>query len=207
LYAFADDKLFEYEESRLEDKYPDFKLLMQEYYDGILMFNISQQEVWDKAANDTDGLEKYFEANKAKYAWEVPHFKGILVFCRDKKTANKAEKIIAASPADSVPKFLARALNTDKDIAVKVTGGLFAKGETPSVDKYVFGTGDYTPPAEYPVVLKNGKTLTVPDDYREVKGTVISDYQNDLQEKWLEGLRKKYPATGDEKVLETVEIK
>ncbi|MDR0872018.1 MAG: peptidylprolyl isomerase [Prevotellaceae bacterium] len=206
-YAFADDKLFEYEESRLEEKYPDFKLLMQEYYDGILMFNISSKEIWERAAEDTEGLRNYFEANKAKYAWETPHFKGILVFCKDKKIAQKAEKIIAASPSDSVPKFLARALNTDKDIAVKVTSGLFAKGETPSVDKYVFGTGNYTPPADYPIVLKNGKTLTVPDDYREVKGTVISDYQNELQEKWIDGLRKKYPAEIDEKVLETVEIK
>jgi len=209
LYAFADEKLFEYEENHLEEKYPEFRLLMQEYYDGILMFNISSKEIWEKASEDTDGLEKYFEKNKTNYAWEEPHYKGMLVYCKDKKTETKAKKIIQTSPSDSVPVFLAKALNTDNNIAVKVTKGLFAKGENKAVDKIVFNTGDYSLTKEYPIVFaaQGGKVLTVPDDYRQVKGNVISDYQNYLQEKWIEKLRQKYPATVNEAVLETVEIK
>ena len=74
--AFVDSKLLAYEDSQLEKKYDDFRFLMQEYHDGILLFEVSNREVWDKASKDTEGLDKYFRAHKTDYTWEKPHYKG-----------------------------------------------------------------------------------------------------------------------------------
>jgi peptidyl-prolyl cis-trans isomerase SurA len=67
---FSDEKALEYEESQLETKYEDFRNLMQEYHDGILLFDLTDKMVWTKAVTDTMGLEKYHEANKSKYMWK-----------------------------------------------------------------------------------------------------------------------------------------
>jgi peptidyl-prolyl cis-trans isomerase SurA len=204
LDRFIDSKLYEYEDTQLESKYPEFKLLMQEYYDGMLMFEISSKEVWERAADDTLGLKQYFANNRQNYTWDTPRFKGTIVFCKDKKTEKKAKKIIDSAPADSIPFYLNKALNTSNNKLVKTEKGLFIKGENKAVDKYAFSTGSYTPSSEYPIafVAKGSKILSDgPEDYEDMKGIVVADYQNYLQEQWLETLRKKYKVVIYEDVL------
>jgi peptidyl-prolyl cis-trans isomerase SurA len=119
LKVFADTKLIQYEDSRLEEKYPEFKMLVQEYHDGMLMFEISTKEVWEKASEDIEGLKMFFENNKKNYTWETPRFKGMLVYCKDKKTAKAAKKIIKTSDKDSISVFLNRKFNDDKQTLIK----------------------------------------------------------------------------------------
>lgn len=208
LNLYIDNRLLEHEDTQLESKYPEFRMLVQEYYDGMLMFEVSSKEVWEKAAEDTQGLKAFFEANKQNYTWDTPRFKGTLVFCKDKKAEKKALKIMKTSPADSIPIYLNKALNTDKEKIVKIEKGLFMMGENQAIDKYVFGTGNYIPPTEYPIVISNGKIMEKgPDQYVDMKGIVISDYQNYLQDEWIKMLRKKYPVVIFQDVLQTVEVK
>ena len=58
---FSNDQVMDYEESRLPEKYPEFRYIYQEYHDGILLFDIMDQQVWSKAVSDTLGLEAFHE--------------------------------------------------------------------------------------------------------------------------------------------------
>lgn len=203
--AFVDSKLLAYEDSQLENKYDEFRFLMQEYHDGILLFEVSNQEVWDKASKDTEGLEKYFKAHKTDYTWDKPHYKGHVVFCKDKETLKAAKKIVSKSQNDSIDKYLRTRLN-DSIQYVKVEKGLYVQGDNKAVDKYAFKTkAAYTPDTDYPYVFVTGKMLKkIPENYSDVRGLVTADYQEFLEKEWIKALRKKYPVVINNEILNTV---
>lgn len=205
LDEFVDQELLNYEDSQLENKYEDFRLLMQEYHDGILLFEVSNREVWDKASRDTKGLTKYFNSHKADYKWEKPHFKGYVVLCKDKETLSEAKQIIKKSPKDSIEKFLRARLNEPIQRA-KIEKGLFVQGENKVVDDQIFKSNDkYIPTAEYPYFYVSGKLLkTKPEDFPDVRGLVTADYQEYLDKAWIKALREKYEVVVDQNVLKTV---
>ncbi len=198
-------ELISYENDRLEQNYPEFRMLMQEYYDGMQMFAVSNVMVWEKAASDEEGLKNYFDTHKSDYTWDVPRFKGMLVCCADKKTAAQAKKIVKTSPADSVLVDLLK-LNTDDKIYVHIEKGLFKKGDNKIVDKCVFKDGKYES-KEFPVFFqtKGSKILNDgPDEYTDIKGLVISDYQNSLEKEWIEELHNKYTVVVNQQVLDSM---
>lgn len=203
--AFVDSKLLAYEDSQLEKKYDDFRFLMQEYHDGILLFEVSNREVWDKASKDTEGLDKYFRAHKTDYTWEKPHYKGRIISCKDKATLKAAKAIVAKSNNDSIDKYLRTRLN-DSIQYVKVEKGLYVQGDNKAVDKYAFKTKDaYTPATDYPYVFVSGKMLKkIPENYTDVRGLVTADYQEFLEKEWIKALRAKYPVVINQEVLKTV---
>jgi len=205
LNAFADADLLAYEDSQLENKYDDFRFLMEEYHDGILLFEVSNREVWEKASKDTPGLEKYFNEHKADYTWEKPHFKGHVILCKDKETFLAAKAIVKKSDPDSIDKYLRSRLN-DSIQYVKVEKGLFVKGENKVVDDQIFKTKEkYVPSKDYPFFFVTGKLLkNKPQDYTDVRGLVTADYQEYLEREWIKALRAKYPVNVDQNVLKTV---
>ena len=151
LQDFVATQLIRYEDTQLERKYPDFGNLMREYHDGILFFELSKQEVWDKASNDTLGLTAYFQNNKSKYKYESPRFKGYIVKCSDKIVAKQLQKILAKANVDSIPSYVARRINIDKKL-VELEKGLWEKGENAVVDCVAFSKKKYKSDsnAEYP---------------------------------------------------------
>jgi peptidyl-prolyl cis-trans isomerase SurA len=203
--AFVDSKLLAYEDEQLEKKYDDFRFLMQEYHDGILLFEVSNKEVWEKASKDTEGLDKYFRSHKTDYTWEKPHYKGRVVFCKDKATFKAAKSIVNKSHNDSIDKYLRTHLN-DSIQYVKIVKGLYVQGENKAVDKFAFKTKDkYTPAVEYPFVFVAGKMLKkIPEDYTDVRGLVTADYQEFLEKEWIKALRTNYPVKVEQSVLKTV---
>jgi len=205
LDAFADSELLAYEDSQLENKYDDFRFLMQEYHDGILLFEVSNREVWEKASKDTPGLAKYFSAHKADYTWEKPHFKGHVILCKDKETLKSAKSIVKKSASDSIDKYLRTRLN-DSIQYVKVEKGIFVQGENKVVDEEIFKTKvKYVPTPDYPFYFVSGKLLkNKPEDYTDVRGLVTADYQEFLEREWIKALRAKYPVNVDQNVLKTV---
>lgn len=201
---FVNSRLVAYEQTQLDRKYPDFHNLMQEYHDGILLFEVMNNEVWEKATKDTEGLKRYFEANKAEYAWAKPHYKGHIIHAKDKATMKAAQKIVKRALQDSISTYLNKRLN-DSIQYVKVEKGLWVEGENPVIDFRIFKKGTYTPSKEYPYYFVAGKMLkTLPEEYSDVRGIVTANYQDYLEKEWIAGLRKKYPVTIDEKVLKTV---
>ncbi|MDD4971793.1 MAG: peptidylprolyl isomerase [Paludibacter sp.] len=205
LNAFADSELLAYEDSQLEKKYDDFRFLMQEYHDGILLFEVSNREVWEKASKDTKGLANYFNNHKADYTWEKPHFKGHVILCKDEETLKAAKSIVKKSDTDSIDKYLRTRLN-DSIQYVKVEKGLYVQGDNKVVDDQIFKTKEkYVPTKEYPFFFVTGKLLkNKPEDYTDVRGLVTADYQEFLEREWIKTLRAKYPVNVDQNVLKTV---
>lgn len=194
-----------YEDKNLEKKYPEFGHLMQEYRDGILLFEVSNREVWDKASQDTKGLEKYFKDSVSKYNWDKPRYKGFVISCASPAIASKAKKMIKKLALDSVSIVLKRTFNTDTTSLVKVEQGLFALGENANVDFLAFKKTKPELDTKYPVSFLSGKVLAKgPESYTDVRGLVISDYQNFLEEQWIKSLRSKYKVIVNKEVLNTV---
>lgn len=203
--AYTGEIAIAYEDKNLEKKYSEFGHLMQEYRDGILLFEVSNREVWDKASVDTKGLEKYFKDSVAKYKWDKPRYKGFVIQCANSSVAGKAKKMIKKLAVDSVTLVLKRTFNTDTTSMIKVEHGLFAEGENAQVDFLKFKKTKPELDQKYPVTFLSGKLLKKgPESYTDVRGLVISDYQNFLEESWIKTLRNKYKVIVYKEVLNTV---
>ena len=184
-----------YADAQLESKYPELRNLVQEYHDGILLFEVSLREVWDKAAKDTAGLENFFKANKKKYTWEKPHYKGYLIQAKDKSSLKAAKAIIRSANPDSIQSYIAQRINCDSVTYVKVQHGLWELGKNSAVDKYGFKAknAEFTPNEALPIVECVGKKLKAPEAWNDEKGKVTTDYQDFLEAEWIKRLREKYP--------------
>jgi peptidyl-prolyl cis-trans isomerase SurA len=204
--SFMKDKVIAYEDARLEKKYPEFGHLMQEYRDGILLFEVSSNEVWDKASADEAGLKAYFAAHKADYAWNKPRFKGFLVECSTKEIAEKAQKRIKELPTDSVASVLDREFNTGSTVDLITEYGVFEEGANTTVDWLAFNKTAANPiETNLPEAFLEGKMVkNGPEELSDVMGVVISDYQNQLEQEWLKKLKKKYKVSIDKAVLKSV---
>ncbi len=199
----------DYERRHLEDFYPEFRNLVNEYRDGILLFEISNRNVWEKASKDKEGLEQYFQANRAKYDnWTSPKYKGFVIFASNDSIMNEAQKFLEGKvlDIDSVAPTMRQQFGR-KDIRVERV--IAAKGENNIVDYIAFG-------GEKPANEKNkwqcyfgymGKQLTSPEEATDVRGQVTSDYQAKLEKEWIENLKAKYPVKINNKVLDKVSSK
>jgi len=174
-----------------------FNHLMQEYRDGILLFAVKNNDVWEKAQNDTEGLEKFFAADPAKYAWDEPHWKGYIVLTKDAKAQKKMQKAIKNMSCEDAAAYLkANYVNANDSLSlIKIEKGLFTKGQSQFVDEEIFKTGKKAElPKEYAGYFLTGKYLPdIPESYADVKGLVVTDYQDYLEVEWLKQLNAKYP--------------
>lgn len=203
--AFIDYAVLSYEDSRLEEKYPDFKNLVNEYHDGILLFDISNRMVWDKAAKDTRGLDKFFRKHKRDYAWESPRFKGYAVECINDSIASLVRKRLKDLPEDSAIYKLYEEFNSKDLKQVKAKKGLFAYGDNEVVDFCIFNDENRPEDKSLPVIFAVGKLLKKwPECYTDVRGRVISDYQNKLEKEWVRELNKEHDVVINDDVVETI---
>ena len=202
----SDAEVKTYADEHLEEKYPELRHLVQEYHDGILLFEVSLREVWDKAAKDTAGLEQFFKANKKKYTWAAPKWKGYLIQAKNKSGLKAAKAIIKSAEADSIQSYIARRVNCDSVTYVKVQHGLWEQGKNGAVDKYGFKDkkAAFTPNEELPIVECVGKKLKAPEAWNDEKGKVTTDYQDYLEAEWVKKLREKYEVKVNPEVWEKV---
>jgi len=200
----TDSQVLAYEDQRLEEKYPEFAHLMQEYRDGILLFDISKMQVWDKATEDTEGLANFFSSHKANYKWDELHFKGAVIHARDEATLVKAKELLKRIPQTEWSENIAKTFNTKDSVAVRAQIGLFVKGTNKFVDAEIFKGTKSASMKNFPCYAVCGEKLKAPEVYTDVRGKVIGDYQNYLESQWIEQLKKKYSIKIKEDVLETV---
>ena len=202
----TDAEVKAYADEHLEAKYPELKNLVQEYHDGILLFEVSLREVWDKAAKDTAGLEAYFKAHKKGYTWDAPRWKGYLIQAKDKNSAKAAQAIIKSANPDSIQSYIAKRVNCDTVTYVKVQHGLWEQGKNAAVDKFGFKDkkSEFTPNEELPLVVCLGKKLKAPETWSDEKGKVTTDYQDYLEAAWIKTLREKYPVVINQDVWNAI---
>lgn len=183
----------------------DLKYLIQEYYDGLLLYEVSNREVWDRAAKDKDGLTAFFNKNKKKYKWDQPRFKGIVYHTKDPADIERVKECIKDLDYSQWAQTLRQTFNPDTIRRIRVEKGLFKPGDNAFVDQLVFGKD--TVPAQvrnYAYTDVYGRRKEQPDEYTDVKGPVTADYQEYLEKEWVAKLRKRYSWKVDKAVLATV---
>lgn len=198
-------KAMELAREELEATNPDYRNLVNEYRDGILLFDISNREVWDRATTDTTGLENYFRANRDKYRWDSPRFKGIVIFAGNDSLLNVAAKYAADSIPASVPSAdVAALMNSRFGRDIKVERVIAAKGENAITDCLGFGAEKPATPLSkrWPSFTAfRGEILEQPAQAADVRAAVVADYQAELERLWLERLHKEIPVKINKKVL------
>lgn len=198
---FVEKSVIDFEDSRLEIKYPDFKNLMREYREGILLFELTDREVWSKAIIDTAGLQAFYEKNKNKHLWNT-RVDATLYHCLDQKVAQSVRKM--AKNKKTTNEQIATTINKTNPLNVKIQDGKFEKTAHPVLEQAPWKTGVS---AVFPV--NNGFSLvkirqvlpSEPKLLQEIKGLMTSEYQNYLEKTWLESLQATYKITVNEEIL------
>ena len=190
---------------------PEMKYLIQEYHDGLLLYEISNREVWDRAAKDEAGQRAWFDAHKKDYAWNEPRYKGIAYHVKNKADVKAVKNCVKRLPFDQWTEALRTTFNPDSVIRIRVEKGIFKQGDNPTIDRMVFKispssqASETYPKEEYPIDAVYGKKLKkYPEDYTDVRAQVIADYQEMLEQEWIASLRRRYPVKINEDVLKTV---
>lgn len=199
---FADEELLAYEDARLEEKHPEFRMLMQEYHDGILLFELTDQMVWSKAVRDTAGLEAFYQQHKNEYMYPV-RYEATIYRCADEKTAKKAR---ANWKKGKRGEALAATLNNGKDKPlVEVETGLFAKEDRPIIADVEAGLTPEKKIDGKVVFAEVDKVVQpTPKPLDEVRGSITAAYQDQLEKEWLNELRSKYPVQVNKDILYSI---
>ena len=184
----------------------NLRYLIKEYHDGLLLYEVSNQNVWDKAAKDEQGLERYFKKNKKKYKWDEPRFKGMAYHVKTQEDVKAVADCVKKLKFDDWNEALRTTFNNDSVIRIRVEKGLFKKGDNKLIDRDVFKVADVKVDSVkgYPIDATYGKLLKKPQDYTDVRGLVVADLQEELEKQWVAELRKRYSFSVNEEVLKTV---
>jgi peptidyl-prolyl cis-trans isomerase SurA len=197
---FLNDKALAYEETQLDKKYPDFRNLMREYEEGILLFEAIKQNVWDKASQDSVGLDKFYAENKNRYMWEERA--SIVTYSVNDTLKPMIEKIKAFAAKNDAQKVLKK-FNT-KGEYIKFQEETLERSKTKGLETdwkagAVIGAKDAMSFRKVEKLMpKSVKSL------KEARGYVVADYQEFLEKQWMEDLTKRYKVVTDPVVLKSV---
>jgi len=186
--------VLKYEEDVLPSKYPAYKALLKEYHDGILLYEIMSDKVWNKAVKDTTGLKDFYEKNKKNYMW--PNRLDATVYeCLNMKIAKKVYKMLKKKKNTS--KEIIKCINADSELNVDVKMDKFIpeKSDFINNDLSTYNVGRnkvYKHGKKFYVVYVTEKLEIMPKELSETKGMVTSDYQQFLEKEWIKELSNKH---------------
>jgi peptidyl-prolyl cis-trans isomerase SurA len=198
---FQKAEILAYEERQLDRKYPEFKALMKEYHDGILLYEVMTDKVWNKAIKDTAGLRVYFNANNNKYVWGE-RVNAYVYECSSKEVAANVANLLKSDTISS--KTIIGIINKDSELNLRVRTGKFETATTSYLKNQVIKKGvnpAYQFENKYYVVKVDELLPAGPKLLSESKGAATSDYQTYLEKQWLEEIAKKHPIIVNKQVL------
>jgi len=203
MYAlFIDEKTIAYEEANLERKYPDFKSLMREYSEGVLLFEVTKENVWDKASSDTTALKQFFAQHKSNYQWkkraEISEYN---VASTDKKLLREINK--RAEKLD--PEEVKKSIEEEFGLTVFLTTTVYEQ-DAKQIQHLKWKKGHHEVLIDK---ARNDSTVrrinqlfpAAPKTLKESRGYVISDFQDVLESEWVDALRAEFPVNLNEDVL------
>lgn len=206
---YINNIITDFQEHKLVEEKPEFKALMEEYTDGIMLFELMDRNVWSKASKDTTGLKAFYETRKTKYQWE-PGFAGAVYTFKNEAAMKEGQKMLQGKKV-ATDEELMKKLNTEQmPDAVTITHGRYefskykdlpqasiAKGKLSEAKKNDNGT--------YTVVRADEVYPTAtPKSLNEAKGYVVAEYQDYLEKKWNDEMRAKYPVKVDDAVFKSM---
>jgi len=208
--VYSEEILLEKQKEMLVNKYPEFKYILKEYHDGILLFDLTDRMVWSKAVEDSVGLEKFYETNKSNYVWEKRA--NVMVFSSDSLALVDAAKALAVKYGKKKkfsPDFVLSKLCKNDTVknCIDITEGKYEKGDKQEVDNTNWNVGagqNYTTDGVTSFVFVRGVLEPEIKKLNEARGLVTADYQNFLEKVWIAELRAKYPVKVDMELLKTV---
>jgi peptidyl-prolyl cis-trans isomerase SurA len=184
----------------------DYRNLVNEYRDGILLFDISNEKVWERANKDKEGLEAYFNANRSKYTWSKPKYKGYIVFATNDSIGAHVREFcdsinVAGFNAETFATDLRKKFGRD----AKVERVIAAQGDNAITDNLAFNGPKPAENSRWKDSFTfRGSIIEQPEEAADVRGQVTTDYQNELEKQWVEQLRKTYPVKINTKVLKKI---
>lgn len=196
-----ENHLLAYEDSQLERKYPEFRRLVNEYQDGILLFDLTDKKIWSKSMKDTVGLEDFYERNKDKYRWDT-RYDYTEYDCAKKKLAKKVLKSIKKGELDSL---LLKKYNSDSSLNLQLEH--FVKEDASDLVKLltVNEVSDIQERNDRYFFIRLNKVLPPQQkELKNIKGLVAADYQKELEAQWIGHLRETYPVEVNDEVLQSV---
>lgn len=201
LQKLISQRLIAYENTQLERKHPAFARIYHEYREGILLFNISKDKIWDAASTDTVRLQKYFDQTTKKHYWN-DRFKGLIIETGDLKTRAEIESFL--NEKEISKKELDDVFNLNTNGKIKITEVACEKGENPTVDYFIW-QGSKPSGLDETTTFVHGKI--VKNEIKSLKdgwGIYATDFQEQLENEWIEALRKKYTVVINQKVLDRI---
>jgi len=197
----AERTLMDYNAHELVKSNPEYRNLVNEYRDGMLLFEISNRKVWKAASKDTVGLENFYAEHRSRYTWNEPHFKGIILSAKNDSVLDQVKADIRKFGADT----LTTALHNKYAGDIRMERMVVKQGENPIADYLAFHVGDKPERKGYEsYMILEGGLIDQPQEMSDVRGAVTSDYQDVLEQRWKEELAKKYPAKIKKNVLKQV---
>lgn len=200
------EDILDMETERLCAQDKELKYLVKEYHDGLLLYDLCSKQIWEPAKADTVGIEKHFKANKKSYAWDKPHFAGMVYYCKNEADVAAVKKLLKKVPEDQWITTVRGAYNKDS-VAVRMEKRLFVEGENDNVDVLALKAKgkELKPVKDFPYVGVVGRVLKKgPAKWTDVSAQVVQDYQKAKEDEYVETLRRKYPVVINENVLSTV---
>lgn len=204
--AFYNETLLNFEESNLPNKFPEYKAIVQEYRDGILLFEIMDKKVWNKSATDTAGLEAFYEQNKNLFMWPK-RIDAIFYICNsDSILALVQKKYKKHVKGKITTEELLNELNASSKLNLSIKSDKF--DSTDEIANQV----EWSKGVKAPVDYNNQKVLVyvkevlpeMPKKLYESRGLVMSKYQEQLEKTWIEELRNTYTVKVDQEALKLV---
>ena len=203
---FVNFCLLEYEKSMLHIKYPEYKTLLNEYREGILLFDLTNKKVWKKAIEDTIGLQLFYENNIDSYLWD-DRIDATIYTCKNLNTARNVKHHIFRKNfiKDLKDDVILKKLNNDDPLTLQIMSKKFIEGENQYIDKIIRKKG-----LAKDIVLDDKSVIVInvhdiipsaPKKLSETRGKVISDYQNKLEKEWILELKSKYKVVVNKDVL------
>lgn len=194
------DRTLDYARERLIVDQPDYRNLVNEYRDGILLFEISNRNVWDRSTRDTEGLEEFFRVNRDNYKWDAPKYKGYIVFATNDSVAEAARRYLASHEIEK--DSLVKTLRKEFGRTVKIERVIAAKGDNAIVDNVAFNGEQAAAPGNWKAWFGyKGRIIDAPEEAADVRGAVSADFQQELERRWIESLHKKYPVKINKKAI------
>ena len=200
------EQLLEQRADSLSAADPEMRYLIKEYHDGLLLYEISNTTIWEKAAQDEEALASFFKKNKKKYQWDAPRFKGIAYHVKEQSDVKAVANCIKKLKFEDWNEALRTTFNNDSVLRIRAEKGLFKQGDNKLIDRECFKVADVQVDSVkgFPIDAVYGKMLKKPQDYTDVRGQVTADPQDEMERYWVADLRKKYPVTINEEIIKTV---
>ncbi|NBW27686.1 MAG: peptidylprolyl isomerase [Flavobacteriaceae bacterium] len=202
--SYIDQELSQYYDDNLEKEFPEFSAVMDEYRDGLLLFDLMEKEIWNKSKTDTLGLKSFYDKNISNYQWKN-RLDVIILSSTNIDIIKKASKYLKN---DKSVDFIKEKLNSREGaVNIMAKAGIFEEGNEalPKNIKFETGISDIIKEGEYYFVTKINATLPAgPKLLDECKGKAINDYQQFLEDNWVKDLKNEFKIEINQVVFDSI---